>query len=259
MGAGTAMTPPPRESAWQRLGRWGKAGVVLVVTALLSAAGAAAWGLLARGAQERLTRAVDVSVQVDPSYWKQTRPNWTPYFYWLPVADPARLSTPPPDCRDRRPWAFSQGGADADESRVAFTLRGSRAGEVSLEAMRVEVESRTPAVGGVVAACPVGGGTAEIHGLEVDLDRETVRFVDAGESVPARITLEEGETEAFDLYATTAKQGEVVKWRLVLTVVDGENREPVTIDDEGETFRTVGTAGTPMVVWRSGGWQKYEP
>lgn len=259
MGAGEATVPPSRGNVWQRLGKWGKAGVAVAVTAFLGAAGSAAWGFLARGADERLTGAVEVSVQVDPSFWKETRPDWTPYFYWLPEADRSKLSPPPPDCRDRRTWAFDQGGADADESRVAFTLRGSRSGEVSLEGMEVRVESRTPAVGGVVAACPVGGGTAEVHGLDVDLDAETVGFVDAGESVPARITLAEGETEAFDLYATTAQAGQLVEWRLVVTVVDGENRVPVTIDDSGEAFRTVGTAGVPMVVWQPGGWEKYEP
>lgn len=247
------------KSPWQRLSSWGKTGVVVALTATVGAAGTALWGFLARSVDEQFTPPVQVSVQVDPSYWASTRPNWTPYFYWIPAADPVQLSRPPEDCRERRDWTFGQGAADADETRVTFTLRGARSAEVSLEEMRVEVDSREAIAGGIVAACPVGGATGEIRGLEVDLDAETVEYVDAGESAPSRITLTEGETEAFDVYARTSVPGQVVNWWLVLTAVDGENRVPIVIDDGGAPLRTAGTVGVPMVVWESERWATYEP
>lgn len=209
---------------------------------------------------DAVTPPVQVNVEVDPALMNPAEPDWVPYFYYLPVQDEASLDAPPPDCRDRREWAWSLDGADADESRAAVTLRGGRDGEVSLDSMRVEVVSRTPLQGGIVAACPVGGASADIHGLEVDLDAAQVTFVNHGATAPARFTLAKGETEAFDVHATVSGP-QVVEWRLVLEVVDGATRKRVVVDDDGKPFRTAGTVGprTPMVVWKDSSWHPYAP
>ncbi len=253
--------PPPATSVatssrWKRGARWAAGGLA---GAFLAGAGGAVWQATQDGAAEVLgPGAVALNVHVDPAYWKDDRPDWTPYFYYLPVPRP-RLTEPPADCRDRRPWAWAHGGADADETRVAFTLTGRRSSQVSLEGMSVEVLSRTQVSGGSVAACPVGGASASVRGLEVDLDAETVRFVDAEQEVPARITLDKGETEAFDLYAMLQSPGVLVEWRLRLSIVDGEDRREVLVDDGGRPFRTVGTSSLPMTVWEDGGWRPYDP
>lgn len=210
--------------------------------------------------QERVSDPVRFNVRVDPSYFKDKRPNWTPYFYYL-ATNGSQLTTPPKDCRDRRPWAWAQSGADADETRLAVTLTGSRPSEVSLESISVEIVSRKPLNGGVVAACPVGGASADIHGINVDLNAEKATFVKDGKDIPARFTLAKGETETFDVYAFQFVKPQVVEWRLVLNIVDGSDRPPLTIDDNGKPFRTAGAAvaNTPMMIWRDGKWTRYRP
>jgi hypothetical protein len=243
----------PKMGAAKKVALWA-AGIAggAVITWLAAAA--------IQSGHDAITPPVQVNVEVDPRLVNGNLPNWVPYFYFLPIPDRAQLGAPPPDCRDRREWAWALGGADADESRAAVTLRGAREGEVSLDSIQVQVVSRTPVSGGLVAACPVGGASKPIHGLEVNLDSEKVSFVDDDKVVPARLTLAKGETEEFDVHAT-ASGARVVKWRLVLEVVDGAARKRVVIDDHGKPFRTAGTIrpSTPMVIWQHHRWDAYQP
>lgn len=217
-------------------------------------------GLIYQSLQERVSDPVKVNVRADPSYFRDKRPNWTPYFYYLPTKE-SEITTPPKDCRDRRPWAWDQKGSDADETRLALTLTGSRPREVSLDSISVEIVSRKPLNGGVVAACPVGGASGDIHGINIDLNAEKATFVKGGEEIPARFTLADGETETFDVYAFQFDKPQVVEWRLVLNIVDGSDRPPLTIDDNGKPFRTAGAAvaKTPMMTWTDGQWTRYRP
>ena len=194
-----------------------------------------------------------------PKEWSDGHPNWTPYFYYVPRSK-AELTEPPQDCRERRDWAWGLGGADADETRMKLTLTGNRDTEVSIDKMSVEVDSE-PLKPGLVAACPVGGATGETFGFLVDLERETVTFVEAGNQAPARFTLEKGKTEQFDIYAVAWGKPRLYTWRLKLSVVDGSDRRSVTVDDKGKPFRTAGAgkAGTPMLIWRDGSWRTYRP
>lgn len=244
-------------TAPSRVGRFTTWVAMGVGGAILASIGAAIYLRL----HESVTSPVQVNVEVDPSFYKDKRPNWTPYFYYLPTTR-SQLSPPPSDCRDRRTWAWGQDGADADETRLALTLTGSRPREVSLDSISVEIVSRKPLTDGVVAACPVGGASAEIHGLNIDLDKEKATFVKGDEPIPARFTLAEGETETFDVYAFAFSKPQIIEWRLVMHVVDGSDRPPLTIPEKGEpAFRTAGAgvAGTPMVIWKGGRWSPYRP
>jgi hypothetical protein len=157
--AGSDDTPTPARPGsdaspiLRRAAKWvgGAIGV-----AFLGGAGTALWQAVQDKAEDITgPGAVAVNVRVDPAYWKEKRPNWVPYFYYIP-RDRSELSAPPGDCRDRREWAWQQAGSDADETRLALTLTGRESAQVSLDGMAVEIVSRETVTGGVVAACPVG-------------------------------------------------------------------------------------------------------
>lgn len=253
------------ESEVPRARRFATWAIGSVFGAILAGLGAYVWANAEGWLEDRKPPlATDVAppeidLLADPGGWGNDQPNWVPYFYFLPV-QVGSLTEPPQDCRDRREWAWEQGGADADESRLRLTVTGVRDGEVSLDSMSVDVESR-PLPEGIVAACPVGGASGSVHGLVVDLQARSVRFVVADETAPARFTLRKGETEAFDIYAVGYDAPRLYTWNLTLTVVAGGDRRTITVDDNGRPFRTAGAAaaGTRMVVWKNGAWRKYNP
>jgi hypothetical protein len=251
--------PPPstgsddRNSILRRFALWA-AGAVGV--AFLGGVGAWLYTHVEDEVEVRTTPPVEINVDVepDPSFWQDKRPDWYAHFYYVPAGK--ELTPPPRDCRERRDWAWSLNGADADQSRIALTVTGNRSGEVSFRGMSVEVVERRGLEDGVVAACPVGGAEGEVYGLIVDLDRKTVRFNDPAGKGPARIVLENGKTETFEIVTRIPRKPQLIEWRLSLDVVFKERRTPVIVDDGGEPFRTAGAAEaeTPMVVWRQGRW-----
>jgi len=131
--------------------------------------------------------------------------------------------------------------------------------------MRVEVVSRRPVEGGVVAACPVGGASGDVHGFTVDLGTANISpsvvFTawDSADSGAERLTLDDGETEVLDILATAYGSTDLVEWRLLVDFVIGDKEESVTIDDNGNPFRTAGTSGLPMFEWQGEGWHPYSP
>lgn len=243
---------PEKPSGARRFLKW---GATALGGAILVGIGGTVWTNVYEDAQQVTTDPVAVDVRVDPVAWEKD-PLWTPYFYWIPRG-PEQFTAPPDKCQQRRQWAWDLQGADADETRLLLTLFGARSGEVSFDSMRVVVDSRRPLPAGAVAACPVGGATAEVHGVSVDLDTESVEFVrPGGEPTPARFTLEKGKTETFDIYASTSSDAHLIEWHLELEVVDSAGRRTVIVQDGDAPFRTAGAAaaGADMVVWEDGAW-----
>ena len=101
--------------------------------AILASIGAAIYLRL----HESVTSPVQVNVEVDPSFYKDKRPNWTPYFYYLP-ATRSSSRRPQPIAATAALGRGEQDGADADETRMALTLTGSRPGSrgASLDPIR---------------------------------------------------------------------------------------------------------------------------
>ncbi len=243
---------------WKRTSTRVKAALGIIVAAFLGGFGALLWQVTENAGREIFDDGpIAVNVTVEPSVFEAGQPAWTPYFYYLP-ADLEDLTPPPADCRERRGWAWQLSGSDADETRVAVVLTGMREHQVSINNIALHVAQVRPLTGGVVAACPVGGASAEFRGLAVDLDQRSVQFVDGSSE---RITLNKGETEAFDIYGAVRETDAVIEWWLELDVVDQDERITVRIDDDGEPFRTAGTvaADIPMARWDDGRWQPYMP
>ncbi len=97
------------------------------------------------------------------------------------------------------------GGADADSVWAKLTVENNRDRQVRLDDLAVEVVKDEPTPGGSVAACPVGGASAEAFGLLVDLaqDPPGLQFREnPGEEwgpVPG-FELDPGELDSFVIY-----------------------------------------------------------
>lgn len=262
-GAASPQTPAETSNEtpagwWNRSSTLAKAGLGIVATAFLGGLGTLVWQVTEDAGREVFDDGpISVNVTVEPSVFEAGEPPWTPYFYYIP-ADLEDLTPPPADCRERRAWAWQLNGSDADETRVAVVLTGMREHQVSINNIALHVAQVTPLTDGVVAACPVGGASADFRGLAVDLDQRSVQFVD---ETPERITLGKGETEGFDIYGSVRESAAVIEWWLELDVIDQDERVTVRIDDDGEPFRTAGAAAADisMARWDDGRWQPYTP
>lgn len=237
------------------------AGVLLV--GALAGAVTGTWALWERlNPPPPVVASVDVQVETVPAVFRAGMQDWEPFFYYLPTA-PSALTEPPDDCRDRRDWAWALDGADADETWVQVTVENTRQrGQVRIQDLRVEVEDEQPTPAGVVAACPVGGASADPVGLLVDLADLSLSYLESAgqEPVPVpQFELDPGEQDAFAIRATAAP-GELVRWRIVGEVSSAGEVTPLTLDDGGEPFRTAGTVDAagegvlPMLVWDGGAW-----
>lgn len=201
-----------------------------------------------------------VSSEPDPRVFEQGEPDWTGYTYIIPR--PIEEVGPPPrgECRDRRSWAHSLGGADAFFTRIQVTLEGRSPGEVLIDDMRVRVLKRKSPLDGAWIQCPVGGADVSVRGVFINLDTEPPEagFTESVYDQPEvessyAVKLSEREIETFYIEARANEC--YCEWVLDFRLVVGGERQIVTIDDGGEPFRTSAIGEATPYIWEDGGWQ----
>lgn len=200
-------------------------------------------------------------LRTDPKGFDRGLPDWVAYSYV--VATSAREVPPPPRglCRDRKAWADSIGAVDAVFTRLQVTLEGRSGGAVVIDGIRAEVVARRAPLAGTWLMCPVGGAEASPRRIDLDLDSEPpkVQFLREGDepvATPILFTLRRGEVETFLVRAVTSTCD--CKWRVTFDLIASGERRTVTIDDDGQPFRTTATARAKPHVWQAGRWVRAE-
>jgi hypothetical protein len=142
-----------------------------------------------------------------------------------------------------RDWAVGVGGADVEQTRFRVELQGLSDKAVLVSAASAHILSVAPAGARSTLECP-SAGTANAVALSIDLDSRSplARYEVQGNRRPFGFTVAKGETNIFEIEAST-KRSELVSWRLRLDLnVDGKSQS-IDILDRGKPFVTTTLQG----------------
>jgi hypothetical protein len=172
-----------------------------------------------------------------------------------------------PQTGDTVGWARSLGGVDAEHSRIGVVVRGTEKEPVVLEALRVQVVGRGPALGwrhyNPSGGCG-GGLTPSSYSIALDNTSPVVKAVpgeQAGKTIPAKPfprTVSSTEPEALAIQADAVSCD--CSWYLELDWSSGKRSGTLPINDGGRPFRTSGATshtiytygGDPAKWWDNG-------
>ncbi len=189
-----------------------------------------------------------VHVERDPSIIWAGDPDWVAFSTYF--RDPLQLDEPPADRTEWLDWARRRGGVDASQTQLQVILQAKTDVAVVVEGLRVRQEIR-PVQGGCVLVRPVGGADLVPRHFHVDLDwgsSPLVTYRGAGSGEPEdipRMKIPAGDIERFHIWAEADSGWH--DWTLDLLLLVEGRRLVVPINDEGAPFRTVGSAGLPLL------------
>ncbi len=185
-------------------------------------------------------RPIAINVVSNPA----TVPAWGNEVFSFVMPAEAHPTTPPPiNCPSVVDWAHANGGVDQEATRVRLVVQGASDKGVLIEGMRARIISRsaTPAPGGISMTC--GGSQGVVTPRQVVMDLDTKESsAEYATKVDGRLplfgfTLQRGETEVFELTATTKG---TVEWVIEFALVVGGEPQQVEVTNHGRTFRTTG-------------------
>jgi hypothetical protein len=152
-------------------------------------------------------------------------------------------------CAQFVPWAHSHGGVDAKHTLLRVVLQDLASTPVLISNLRVDKRSVAAPLHGATLFCPQAQGEAQVRAISIDLDKTpaSVRY-DFGQRVFG-FTLGQGQTEVFDLEASTARS--LVRWTMTLELVVGGKHVELPISDGGHPFQTTALPPrTPTWSWQ---------
>lgn len=152
-------------------------------------------------------------------------------------------------------WAYDLGAIDAGKTQVEIILQGATDTPVILRGLDVRVLDRRPPLEGTYLDW-LGGDALDIRYIDVDLDHDPPTL-DAGNCCFAELTkwsfpLRVSSTEPEIIFVTAKTDTCDCSWVADLRYVyEGEERV-LTIDNEGEPFRTTATGKAKYVPLEQG-------
>ena len=172
----------------------------------------------------------------------------------LPASTVSRRTENPPVnwCSGFHGWGRNLGGADVYATHVRLIVQGATDKAVIVTGISARVLKHQP-IHGLYVRCPTAGA-AQIRALHMNLDSPNplAVYLVKGSRTPFGFTLRKGETEVFDLTATTHST-EMLEWNLVLYLtVDGQQQK-IEIQDRGAPFRTISAQKVSWYAW-TGAW-----
>jgi hypothetical protein len=200
---------------------------------------------------------VTVYVETDPAKVFAGHPEWQTYDFVSPASE-SDFGRPPARCREWRTRARRADGVDADETHAHAYLQGTPGAAVVIDGIEVEILRRRPPIRGTSAHCPAGGAVGNPRLIDVDLDADPpeVLYAEAGDDYPARrrlnFTLTDAESDTFRLRAHTTRCD--CTWRARVQMVVNDQRMQLTLDEDGEPFRTSASAAARHVAWNGRRW-----
>jgi hypothetical protein len=141
-------------------------------------------------------------------------------------------------CNGFHDWGRRLGGADVDATKLRLIVQGTTDKAVVITGLGAHILNRK-LVTGLNVGCP-SAGQAQIRVLALDLDspNPSATHLIRGKRSPFGFTLRKGETEIFDITATTVKP-EMVEWNLRLDLTVDGRPQSIEVQDRGAPFRTV--------------------
>lgn len=170
--------------------------------------------------------------------------------YGMIPADVRTTGNPGPGCTGFHDWLKANKGIDAGHTKLRLVVQGKVSTPILLSEMRVKVLQKRPLVSGIPVSCPPAA-EVKYRPIEIDLDAEPPRVTYQFDKKNFGFTLQAGETEAFNIIATTTKGH--YTWLIELDlVVDGNQR---TIEVPSGPFETTARQSTDNWQWDyDGGW-----
>ncbi|WP_426568996.1 helix-turn-helix domain-containing protein [Streptomyces canus] len=173
--------------------------------------------------------------------------------------EPGRVA-PPPLEQDAPAWVAAHGAVSSGQQYLELTVQGTGDETVVVESLKVRtVGKRSPlawndfAMGYPGVGC---GGDVPKHRFTVALDAARPALVpEAGQDhFPFKVS--ESDPEVY--YVSADASAYDVRWVLELSWSSGSRRGTLTVDDDGEPFRTSGNNGRPAYEFPLGGsaWER---
>ncbi|MFE9622573.1 helix-turn-helix domain-containing protein [Streptomyces sp. NPDC006527] len=173
--------------------------------------------------------------------------------------EPGRVA-PPPLEQDAPAWVAAHGAVSSGQQYLELTVQGTGDETVVVESLKVRtLGKRSPlawndfAMGYPGVGC---GGDVPKHRFTVALDAARPALVpEAGQDhFPFKVS--ESDPEVY--YVSADASAYDVRWVLELSWSSGSRRGTLTIDDDGEPFRTSGNNGRPAYEFPLGGsaWER---
>jgi hypothetical protein len=150
-------------------------------------------------------------------------------------------------CSTFHPWARRLGAVDVGETRVRVLAQGRRDVPIVISGLRAHVIERGPPQSGTAVVCP-SAGVLQNRLITIDLDTPVPVARRAGPSPDFGFTLARGETEVFDITATTSRSN--VSWSMTLDLlVDGAPKEVELLPPDRSPFRTTARLDDRAYFW----------
>lgn len=180
---------------------------------------------------------------------------------------PEKLPAPPVlTCAGRWKWAHGLGAVDADQTLAQVTLTVPTGEPVVVQAIRAElVGQRQAPLTGTTLDCPGGGGGQPVRLAIVDLDKRDLPVTvepgpgdpTAAPGAPYSLQVVPGVAEVIDVVGKTSTCD--CRWRLLLDVVAAGKHKAVTVDLDGQPFRTTSSNNAPRLRWDGTHWSAPAP
>lgn len=152
-------------------------------------------------------------------------------------------------CNGFHEWGRRLGGADVNATHIRLIVQGATSSAVIITGLSARVLNHK-AVNGRTVECATSQGEAQIRTLAINLDSRntSASYLAHGKRSPFGFTLGKGETEVFDITASTSK-ADMLEWSLLLHfTVDGKEQS-IEMRDRGVPFRTVARHKGQLYVW----------
>jgi len=153
----------------------------------------------------------------------------------FPSSD-AIVGDPGPGCDGFHSWVTGHGGIDAGSTQIQLIVQGRVPDAVQISGLRVEKLGSSPPSMGVPVECPPAAA-AQFRAMKIDLDATppSVTYQSSG-GAPFGFTLKQGETETFNVLATTTRSHCV--WVIDLDLVVNGKKVTMRVPDKGRPFET---------------------
>jgi hypothetical protein len=145
--------------------------------------------------------------------------------------------SPGDGCSGFAPWLKANGGIPG-ETQVQLVVQSDTSAPVLISDMRIHVLRRSAPVVGTSVACS-SAGYSQIRMINVNLNTTPplVTYESAGRNLPFGFTLQDGETEVFDIVAADTRS--YCSYELVLDLVIGGKSRSIVVGDKGHPFQVM--------------------
>jgi hypothetical protein len=166
--------------------------------------------------------------------------------YGVIPADVRTTGSPGPGCDGFRNWLKRNSGVDAGSTKLKIAVQSKVSKPILLSEMRVKILDRLPPVIGIPVTCPTAG-EVKYRSIAIDLDAVPPRVKYQYGKESFGFTVQNGETEAFTVVATTTQQH--YKWLIELDIVVEGDQRTIEIGSPSAPFETTARQSTESWQW----------